>query len=189
MTAMAEHDPWWPLAAAHALGALESGERIGFEAHLPGCADCRAEVEAMSDVTAAVASSEGQVDPGPAVREQVLDLADAPRLPIELPRYEWMEPAPGVHVHVLEDDRARGVRSVLVWADPGARHPVHRHGGDEVILVLQGGLRDHRGEYHAGEICRSRTGSVHTEEVLPGEICICYVVYYGELEMLESPQP
>jgi hypothetical protein len=45
-------------------------------------------------------------------------------------------------------------------------------------------LRDDRGSYRVGEICRSRTGSAHVEEVLPGEDCICYVVYYGGHEAI-----
>jgi anti-sigma factor ChrR (cupin superfamily) len=42
-----------------------------------------------------------------------------------------------------------------------------------------GGLRDDQGAYHAGQVCRSRTGSSHVEEALPGDDCFCYVVYYG----------
>jgi putative transcriptional regulator len=71
------------------------------------------------------------------------------------------------------------MRGCLVWAKPGARTARHRHLGDEVILVLSGSLRDERGSYHANQICRSREGSVHVEEVQPGDDCFCYVVYYG----------
>jgi putative transcriptional regulator len=83
------------------------------------------------------------------------------------------------------EDPARGVRGCLIHAQPGARHPSHRHKGAENILVLKGALRDERGTYGPGEICRSAPGSVHSEEVVPGEDCLCYVVYYGDLEMLE----
>jgi putative transcriptional regulator len=76
------------------------------------------------------------------------------------------------------------MRGCLVWARPGTRTIAHRHLGDEVILVLQGALRDEKGTYEAGQICRSRTGSSHVEEVLPGEDCICYVVYYGGHEAI-----
>jgi putative transcriptional regulator len=77
------------------------------------------------------------------------------------------------------------MRGVLVWGRPGTRTIAHRHLGDELILVLQGRLQDGRGTYGPGEICRSRTGSSHVEEVLPGEDCICYVVYYGGHEPLD----
>ena len=61
----------------------------------------------------------------------------------------------------------------------------HRHLGDEDILVLEGSLSDGRGAYGPGQICRSRTGSVHAEEAGP-DGCICFVAYYGGHEPIES---
>ena len=124
--------------------------------------------------------------PAAEVRARILDLAEAPRLPLDLDAFAWEEAAPGIRIHVLKEERERGVVKCLAWGVPGARTIRHRHLGDELILVLQGGLRDDRGRYHAGDVCHSREGSIHTEEVLPGEDCLCYVVYYGGLEPLEA---
>jgi putative transcriptional regulator len=118
------------------------------------------------------------------VKSQLLDLADAPALPIDPSRYEWSEVAPGVHVAIVREDAARGMRACLVSGKAGARHPRHRHGGDELILVLEGVLQDERGSYGPGAVCRSRKGDVHSEQAV--QDCLCYVVYYGELEMLEG---
>jgi anti-sigma factor ChrR (cupin superfamily) len=118
------------------------------------------------------------------LRQELLDLAPAPRGPIDPAAYPWTEVGPGIQLVELHSDPLRSMRGCLVWARPGAMTPRHRHLGDEVILVLEGALRDHRGSYHAGQICRSRTGSTHTEEVLPGPDCFCYVVYYGEHELV-----
>jgi Putative zinc-finger len=41
---------WRELLGAHALGRLEGGERIGLEAHLEGCPECRAELAALEPV-------------------------------------------------------------------------------------------------------------------------------------------
>ena len=98
--------------------------------------------------------------------------------------YSWEELAPGIRIHEMRSDPERNMRACLVWAKPPARTPPHRHLGDEVILVLQGSMRDDRGTYGPGQICRSRAGSSHTEEVVPGEDCFCYVVYYGGHELL-----
>jgi anti-sigma factor ChrR (cupin superfamily) len=122
--------------------------------------------------------------PREGLRQELLDLADAPSLPIETSAYAWEEPFPGIRIYEMRSDPSRNMRGCLVWARPGARTVPHRHLGDEVILVLQGALRDERGRYHAGQICRSRKGSAHVEEVLPGEDCFCYVVYYGGHELL-----
>ena len=115
----------------------------------------------------------------------MLDLLGAPALPIDLESYAWDEPLPGVRFCTLEEDPALGVRKVLVWAKPGARYPRHRHLGDEDILVLAGHLRDERGSYGPGDICRSETGTDHSEEVVGQDDCVCYVVYRGTHEMLE----
>ncbi|HVQ29935.1 MAG TPA: cupin domain-containing protein [Vicinamibacteria bacterium] len=122
--------------------------------------------------------------PRAGLRQEMLDLLDAPRLPIDPSAHAWTEVAPGIRMVEIRTDPARSMRGCLVWAQPGARTPAHRHLGDEVILVLSGVLRDDHGSYGAGQICRSREGSAHTEEVLPGEDCFCYVVYYGGHELL-----
>ena len=178
-------DPYRALAEGHALGTLDGEDRAAFEAHLgSGCPGCR---EAVAAFTATLSSLAGSAPAPPlyaALRQQVVDLAGLPKPPIDPVAYAWDEIAPGIRAHVLREDPSRQMRACLVWAKPGVRNERHRHGGDEIILVLQGGLRDDRGTYGPGDVCRSRTGSVHTEEVLPGDECFCYVVYYGELEYL-----
>ena len=179
-------DTFRGVAEPYALGVLDPGERAEFEAHLTsGCAACQGDVARHESMIAALPRELPARAPDTRLREQVLDLADAPSLPLDLAAYEWADLAPGVKIHVAREDPARGFRAWLVWAKPGARHGLHRHLGDENILVLQGGLKDERGEYRAGDVCRSREGSVHTEEILPGDDCFCYVTYYGDVEMIE----
>ena len=120
--------------------------------------------------------------PRDGLRQELLALAHAPRLPLDTSAYAWEEPFPGIRICEVRSDPSRQMRGCVVWAKPGARTAPHRHLGDEVILVLSGGLRDERGSYHANQICRSREGSAHVEEVLPGDDCFCYVVYYGDHE-------
>jgi anti-sigma factor ChrR (cupin superfamily) len=169
------------LAEAYALGALEADDRSAFEGHLPSCDACRRGVANHAAVLARLAASTATA-PDPAMRQQVLDLSEAPALPLDLGALAWDEPVPGVRIRVMKEDPARGMRACLVWAKPGALHPRHRHAGDENILVLRGAIRDDRGDYGPGEVCRSRAGSTHSEEALPGDDCVCYVVYYGPLE-------
>jgi anti-sigma factor ChrR (cupin superfamily) len=164
------------LAGLYALGALPPSERDAFEVHLAGCSECVKDVAAAGHLAAALAPT---VPAPPELRQRVQDLADAPRGPVDVGAYTWDEVLPGVHMHTVKEEPERGVRKVLVWARPGARYPSHRHLGDEEILVLQGALRDRRGVYGPGQICRSATGSVHSEEVHGSEDCVCFVVYHG----------
>ena len=114
-------------------------------------------------------------------RVQLIDLLEVPRGPIDRSAYLWLDVGPGLKLHVVSEDEARGVKRCLVWGAPGASTVRHGHGGDEVILVLEGQLKDDRGAYGPGEICRSRPGDVHQEQVMGSEDCICFVVYYGDL--------
>ena len=114
-------------------------------------------------------------------RTQFFDLLEVPRAPIDRTAYEWVDVGPGLKLHVVSEDAARGVKRCLVWGKPGASTVRHGHAGDEVILVLEGSLRDDRGSYRPGDVCRSAKGDVHQEQVLGEDDCVCFVVYYGDL--------
>lgn len=181
-------DSYRASAENYALGALDGEALVSFEAHLlSGCLECRTAVkDALASLgRLARALSESRPLP-PELRQQLLDLATAPALPIDLNAIQWEELAPGIRLCEMRRDDARGMRACLVWASPGAKNGLHRHGGDECILVLAGALRDERGSYSPGQVCRSTTGSVHSEEIVGTEDCICYVVYYGPLEPMDS---
>jgi anti-sigma factor ChrR (cupin superfamily) len=171
------------LIGALAVGALEGEDRERLEAHAGSCDAC---ARALARASEALTDLAGAIAPATSLRQRILDMADAPVLPIDPRAYAWEELAPGVRLHTVREDPSRSFRSVLVWASPGARYPRHRHLGDEEILVLAGRLRDDRGSYGPGEICRSAAGSEHSEAVDGSEDCICYVVYHGGHEMLES---
>lgn len=114
-------------------------------------------------------------------RVQLMDLLEAPRGPVDPSAFDWVDVEPGLKLHVVSEDAARGVKRCLVWGRPGASTARHGHSGDEVILVLEGRLKDDRGAYGPGDICRSAPGDVHQEQVLGEDDCVCFVVYYGEL--------
>lgn len=129
----------------------------------------------------AVARSIPASELNPATRVQLMDLLEAPRGPVDRSAFDWAEVGPGLKLHVVSEDAARGVKRCLVWGKPGASTARHGHSGDEVILVLEGRLKDDRGAYGPGDICRSAPGDVHQEQVLGEDDCVCFVVYYGEL--------
>lgn len=114
-------------------------------------------------------------------RSQLRDLLEVPRGPLDRAAFDWVEAGPGLRLSLVSEDASRGIRRCLVWGRPGASTPRHGHAGDEVILVLEGRLRDDRGFYGPGDICRSGKGEVHQEQVVGDEDCVCFVVYYGDL--------
>jgi anti-sigma-K factor RskA len=73
-------DPRHPeraLAADHALGLLDPAERVAYEAHLAGCAACRAEVRAYAETAALLADALPPVAPPPGLRARILAEARA----------------------------------------------------------------------------------------------------------------
>ncbi|MBK5254956.1 MAG: cupin domain-containing protein [Vicinamibacteria bacterium] len=116
-----------------------------------------------------------------AARTRLLDLLEVPRRSIDRAAYAWVDVGPGLKLHLVSEDPARGVRRCLVWGIPGARTPRHGHTGDEMILVLEGQLKDERGSYGPGDICRSSSADIHQEQVVGDVDCVCFVVYYGDL--------
>lgn len=114
-------------------------------------------------------------------RVQLMDLLEAPRGPVDRSAFGWGEVGPGLKFHLISEDPVRGVKRCLVWGKPGACTVRHGHSGDEVILVLEGRLKDDRGAYGPGDVCRSGPGDVHQEQVVGDDDCVCFVVYYGDL--------
>lgn len=79
MSAMdaARHEELRQMSGAYVLGALEPVERDEFAAHLLTCAECAAEVRALSEVAAALPYAVPQIDPPLALRQRVLASAGA----------------------------------------------------------------------------------------------------------------
>jgi anti-sigma factor ChrR (cupin superfamily) len=178
-------DPFLETSASYALGSLEEGDRLAFEGHLrAGCEECAAAVGDLLPVLGLLA--QGAISsPGAAIRSLLMDLAEAPRLPLDLCSYAWEETDPGVRRAIVRRDPERNMVGALLWGRPGARYPSHRHHGDESLLVLQGRCRDEVAEYGVGSVARKGPGSVHEVEFLGSEDCIGYVVSYGGHERVE----
>jgi anti-sigma factor ChrR (cupin superfamily) len=108
------------------------------------------------------------------------------RSPIDVASLRWEPSAyPDVSFHWLRQDETTGTCTAFVKIAPGCRYTAHRHVGGEECLVLQGGFRDRRGEYHAGSFVYYEPGSIHHDfQALDGEECLLFVVAHGGLEML-----
>ncbi len=114
---MSEHR-WRVAAAAYALGALSAEEASGFEAHLEGCAACRAEVQAFREVAGLLAEGAPAALPAPGLRERVLREARRvrPLVPRGGPLVPWLAAAAALLLAVglgWGYLRARGDRDAL----------------------------------------------------------------------------
>ena len=63
---------WLEFAAPYALGALSGDEQATFEAHLATCATCRAELQALREVTGLLAHAAPDANPPGGLRDRIL---------------------------------------------------------------------------------------------------------------------
>ena len=69
---MTDHERWEDAAGSYVLNALTDEERIGYEAHLATCAECRAEVAELRMAADALPVSPPPMLPPPALKARIM---------------------------------------------------------------------------------------------------------------------
>jgi anti-sigma factor ChrR (cupin superfamily) len=193
------------------LGALPPSERARDEEHLAACDPCAREHDALAAALAALADAPPAVAPSPSVRARIIDATrsvsrfsdflervarfldlSSDRARALLDRLDdasaWRPRFPGVACFVPEHGPAlAGATIGVLRVEPGARFPHHRHGGDEEVLVLQGGMRGDDGRsWHAGMIQAMAAGTEHGLVGLGPPACLCIGVVRGLVQLRPS---
>ena len=155
------------LALADAAGALDADEQrelSGRIAELP--ADIRREVAHLYDAVMALADGPPE-RPSPAVRERLLNSLQAPaKYTIAAEDGQWNESGlPGIRVKILAVDHQRGLVTMLLRGEPGARYPSHRHSAPEECYVIRGSVTIGERLLRAGEFHHADADSDHGEIV------------------------
>ncbi|WP_434385648.1 dimethylsulfonioproprionate lyase family protein [Melittangium boletus] len=197
---------------AYLLGTLEREARLTVEHHLARCETCSAALEGLRPATEALAASVTPVTPPAGLGARLfayirgegrfadfvpelarlfdLDEASARALVAQLPQPDaWMEgPAPGVLLlPVAGGPRLEGAMAAFVKLAPGTLFPAHRHSGEEVNYVLQGGFREDSGhEVWPGERLDKTAESSHAYVALEGPDCIAASILWGVVEFAEG---
>ena len=74
----------------------------------------------------------------------------------------WQERPPGVRMKSLWEHPETKRRAVMTRIEPGAKLPLHRHVGDELVFVIEGAIADEFGTVTAGNVGYRPNGCVHT---------------------------
>src|SRR5438034_617314 len=74
----------------------------------------------------------------------------------------WQERQPGVRAKSLWADPATKRQAVLSRIEAGAKLPLHRHVGDELLFVVEGANADESGPVTTGNMNYRPNGCVHT---------------------------
>jgi putative transcriptional regulator len=190
------------LLAAYATGSTSEGMSLLTAAHLTYCPACRAEVEAIENLSGAVLAEFAVSEPAPDLAS-VLHAIDAsneaepasasvaadPGSPLPLPVRErlgrpmedlrWRFLMPGMSECRIEGFDGEEVR--LLRARPGVRIPGHTHSGDEATLILTGEMRDGDRVFRRGDLALADHHDDHRPEIVGDEVCVCLVVLSGRM--------
>jgi anti-sigma factor ChrR (cupin superfamily) len=99
----------------------------------------------------------------------------------------WSEgPMPGMATAKLPcRPKVPGQTAVFLRSEVGAHCPIHRHLGEERLLILEGGIVESDGTvFHAGDLVVKPAGSAHEFDVLGDEPCIAAYLLEGGLELI-----
>jgi anti-sigma factor ChrR (cupin superfamily) len=92
----------------------------------------------------------------------------------------WQDFQTGLRFKILWEDKPTKRRAQLTRFEPGAKLPLHRHVGDELIFVLEGAVSDESGAVTAGNVGYRPNGCVHTVSSKNGATVLA--VLTGDIE-------
>lgn len=181
------HHPEEALLLAYAAGSTDEPASLVVATHLALCGGCRraiAEAESAGGVLledaqpqavdansldAVLARLDAQEQRKPTRARGVTPEPLRSYLGGELADVNWRHLAGGLwDFRIMK--RGKSVARLLK-ATPGTAVYEHTHEGEEITLILTGGLTDHTGQYHRGDV-QSMTDEYHLPTALPGDDCI-----------------
>ncbi|MDO8433754.1 MAG: cupin domain-containing protein [Candidatus Binatus sp.] len=119
----------------------------------------------------------GGVEPASAIGDA------PPSQTIVLSEIPWSSAMPGVSQKPIWSDKASKRRAVLARFDAGAKLPLHKHLGDELIFMIEGSNFDESGEVRTGNANYRPNGCTHTVSSKHGGTALAFVT--GTVEMLK----
>lgn len=193
----ARHHPSSSLIASYATGTAPAAAALAVAAHVESCAYCATRVRAIEAAEGRLMASlpdaplgadalaraltrlEAGSPPGaaqpppPSLGEVALPtaLADVPFAP-----RRWV--GPGFWAARARLPEEGGWRLALLRAPAGARIPWHRHGGEEMIAVLEGAVADDAA-YVEGDFAEHGAGGAHQLAVSGAGPCACLIAARG----------
>jgi putative transcriptional regulator len=99
-----------------------------------------------------------------------------------LDHLRWHSVAPGVEEYVLRTS-VKGYRTSLLRIAPGKAMPLHRHGGLEMTVVLDGAYDDCNGHFARGDMEIAGVDEEHKPIADSRDGCLCLAVLSAPLRL------
>ena len=192
---MSRHPAPEELLLDYAAGALPEGPALVVSLHVALDPAARRTVEALSGIGGALLEGEDAAEVDSSALDAVLAKLDEtiveprPAPAPTPPGFEWAPPAlrpylgktprwkrklggfDEIRINLHGDTH----RVSLLRLQPGEGLPVHRHGGAEYTVVMQGGYTDNTGNYGVGDFAVGPGAAEHEPIADPGEPCIALI--------------
>jgi putative transcriptional regulator len=192
------------LLPEYALGTLARAERDTVDRHVGGCPTCAAELRATNETWATVALAIKPSSPPGSLRSRVLEsiaggassgrfaqfvdqvrkMIDASRETVcslldsidELTAWEAGPSESSKLMHLPAGPALAGQLVGFVRVEPGTEFPLHKHLGEETVLILQGALEDCDGTVsRRGDVVNKAAGTEHSFRAI-GKLPLIYLV-------------
>lgn len=98
------------------------------------------------------------------------------------PNARWKSIYPGLDVFALPLECTASTARFM-RARPAFETPPHTHSGLEIMLVLDGAIRDEDGLYRRGDLIVSDETDTHATKACPEQGCVCLVVTSGPIRL------
>jgi anti-sigma factor ChrR (cupin superfamily) len=110
---------------------------------------------------------------------QIISISDLP----------WQERQPGVRGKNIWEHPESRRRAVMTRLEPGAKLPLHRHVGDELLYVVEGAIEDEFGVVTAGNMGYRPDGCVHAVSTTNGATVLAIITGGVEPQTQRSSGP
>lgn len=150
-------------------GTVTAGN-MGYRPH--GCVHTVSSPKGATVIAVVTGGVEPTTERGDAPPSQVFTVSDV----------EWVEALPGVRQKKIWEDTITERRASLARFEPGAKLPLHRHIGDELIFIIEGSNADEAGEVATGNMSYRPNGCTHTVTTKNGATSLN--ILWGHAEMV-----
>lgn len=194
---MTKYHPDVRFLTDYSAGSLPQSQALCVAAHLHYCSACRARVRELTELGGAFFTQQAPQAPQAATFEKLLGRIRDNAVPAGPVRRQAARAAQGAlprailrlcrgdieslrwrrigksfrHAPLQLGDSKR--ETTLFHIRAGGSVPHHRHGGDEITVVLTGSFSDHEDKYGVGDFIVRTQGEAHRPVASQDEDCLC----------------